>query len=326
MKVAITGASGHIGNCLVRKLLKKGVTVRVLVFKRESNLEKLDVELVQGNILNPDSLKLLCAGADVVFHLAARIAVDNRSAELVHKTNVCGTKNMLAAAQNAGVKKFIHFSSIHAFKTDLALNVLNENSPVVDIKKGIYEYSKAESEKLVMEATREGLNAVILCPTAVIGPYDSRGSLLGQALLKIYTNKLPALVAGGYNWVDVRDVASAAIESIENGRSGEKYILSGHYCDLKELSEEIGKISKSKTPSIIVPIYLARITTPFLAIYSFLTKTTPLYTAQSLGIIENSPQNISNIKAQKDLAYQPRPLTQTLIDTFLWYKQNNYLN
>ena len=325
MKVAVTGASGHIGNSLVRELKKQDAEVKVLVHDFSSGFEESGVEPVHGNLLYPDSLIPLCEGADVVFHLAARIAIANTASAQVYETNVTGTKNILKAANNANVRKFIHFSSIHAFQTDPLDMILDENRPKVESDKTIYEYSKAEGEREVLKAVKNGLNAVILNPTAVIGPFDSRSSLLGQALRKIYQNKLPFLVAGGYNWVDVRDVVSAAINSIEYGRKGENYILSGEYLSLQELSVIISRISGCRIPGT-VPVFLARLACPILKVYSSVTNTQPLYTYQSLDILVNSPLKISNAKARKELGYEPRKLEQTLRDTFDWYRENNFIS
>jgi dihydroflavonol-4-reductase len=325
MKVAVTGASGHIGNCLVQELKKRGASIKVLVHNFRSDLLELDVEIIQGNLLEPETLITLCKDADIVFHLAAQIAIENRSSEHVYETNVTGTRNILKAAIREGVRKFIHFSSIHAFQIGSPEQKLNEERSLVESNKTIYEFTKAEGEREVRKAVLDGLNAVILNPTAVIGPYDYRGSLLGQALLKIYQNKLPFMVSGGYNWVDVRDVVSAAIQSIESGRKGENYILSGEYRTLQELSAMISTLSGCKIP-LNVPVSLARIVCPFIQFYSSLTKNQPLYTSQSLEILVNSPVNISNAKAKLELGFKPRPLEQTLTDTFNWYRQKNIIN
>ena len=324
MKVAVSGASGHIGNCLVRELKKQGVGIKVLVHNFRNDLDKMDVELIQGNLLEPESLVNLCEGVDIVFHLAAQIAIENNSSKQVYETNVTGTRNMLKAAINKSVRKFIHFSSIHAFQVGSPDLSLDESRSLVETNKAIYEFTKAEGEREVMKAVKEGLDAVILNPTAVIGPFDYRGSLLGQALLKIYQSKLAFLVSGGYNWVDVRDVVSASIHAIESGRKGENYILSGKFCTLQELSAMINKISGCKIP-VIVPVSLARLACPFYKVYSSVTKKKPLYTYQSLDILVNSPSNISNAKARKELGYEPRPLEQTLRDAFDWYRKNNFI-
>ena len=179
MIVAITGACGHIGNCLVRELKKQGAAVKVLVHNFRNDLDKLDVELVQGNLLDIESLNILCEGVDVVFHLAAKIALDNRRPDEVYAVNVTGTKNMIEASKTAGVKKFIHFSSIDAFQFISSDAVLDENNPLIQSEKAIYAFTKAESERVVMRAVNEGLDAVILSPAAVIGPFDYRGSFFG---------------------------------------------------------------------------------------------------------------------------------------------------
>jgi dihydroflavonol-4-reductase len=325
MKIAVTGASGHIGSCLVQELKKRGAAIKVLVHKFRSDLDELDVEIVQGNLLEPESLITFCKGADVVFHLAAQIAIENRSSGHVYETNVTGTRNMLEAAIHEGVRKFIHFSSIHAFKIGSPGQMINEGTSLVETNKTVYEFTKAEGEREVMKAVKGGLDAVILNPTAVIGPYDYRGSLLGQALLKIYQNKLAFLVSGGYNWVDVRDVVSAAINAIDSGRKGENYILSGEFRSLQELSAVISKLSGCRIP-LNVPVSLARIACPFIQLYSSVTKEQPLYTSQSLDILVNSPVNISNQKAITELGFVPRSLEQTLRDTFDWYRQKNFIN
>jgi dihydroflavonol-4-reductase len=325
MKVAVTGASGHIGNCLVKELKKHGAEIKVLVYNSSNDPHEMDVELIRGNLLEPESLVNLCEGVDVVFHLAAQIAIENKSSEQVYETNVTGTKNMIKAANHSRVRKFIHFSSIHAFQIGSPDQLLDESRSLVKSNKIIYEFTKAEGEREVMKAVKEGLNAVILNPTAVIGPFDYKGSLLGQALLKIYQNKLPFMISGGYNWVDVRDVVSASINAIESGRKGENYILSGEFCTLQELSAMISKISGCKIP-VIVPVSLARLACPFFKVYSSVTNTQPLYTNQSLDILVNSPSNISNAKARRELGYEPQPLEQTLRDTFNWYKEKKLLN
>lgn len=326
MKVAVTGASGHIGNCLVRKLIERGYEVSVLVHQFNSNLHRLNVCEIQGNLLQIDTLHQLCKGAEVVFHLAAKITIDNKNADEVYAINVKGTQNILDAALEQKITKFIHFSSIHAFLNRDPSQLLDESSPLNITSKSMYESTKAKSEELVSKAVERGLHAVVLCPTAVIGPFDYRQSLLGQAIQKMYANSLPMLVKGGYNWVDVRDVVDGAIKAMEKGEKGEKYILSGTYCSLKELSVLLGNVFNRKTPRYEAPISLARFALPFIQVFSSLTHSDPLYTSQSLEILTHSPQNISNQKAQQQLGYTVKPLSETLRDTINWYKSNSKQN
>lgn len=321
MIIGLTGASGHIGNCLIRELLKQGYSIKALI--RELNVDFLpkETQLIQGDLLNLQSLQELCKGADIIIHTAAIISIDNRHAEEVFETNVTGTKNILQAAIKANVKKFIHFSSIDAFKAASPDQVLDEKRALVEVQKSIYEYTKAESERLVLQAAKMGYDAHILSPTAVIGPFDYRKSYLGNVLLKISAGKLPFVVKGGYNWVDVRDIAEATINSINKGKRGEKYILSGHYSSLIELSKIISDISGCRIPKAL-PIFLARIASPFYEIQGLLMNKTPTYTNQSLNILQKASKNISFEKAERELDYQPRPLKSTIKETLDWHFNN----
>jgi dihydroflavonol-4-reductase len=325
MRIVVTGASGHIGNCLVRELIHRGDTVKVLVHNFVNDLAAMDVEMVRGSILDPTALAGFCKGADVVFHLAARISIDNRKPELTFATNVTGTENMIRASLEAGVKRFIHFSSIDAFRNFPEYQELDENRPLSESRKNYYGYTKALSERLVVNAVKDGLDAVILSPTAVIGPYDCKKSYLGQALLRMYKRKLPFLVSGGYNWVDVRDVVRAAISSVEKGRKGEKYIIAGNYCSISELNDLVKRISGNNSRFFYIPIPIAKIAAPVFSACSILTQSTPLYTSQSLALLVNAPKNISSEKAATELGYHPRSIEQTLRDTFDWFKENHYL-
>ncbi len=325
MKVALTGGSGHIGSCLIRELIKRGDEVKVLVHNYSNYPDSHKVRYVKGSLQDPVSLKKLCEGADVVFHLAAFIALDNRNAKRVYDTNITGTANILEAAKVSNVGRFIHFSSIDAFQSGRDNEVFDETRSLVENRKSNYKFSKAESERLVMNAVKDGLDSVIISPTAVIGPYDFRGSFLGKALIRLYKSKIPFLVKGGYNWVDVRDVTNAALLAIERGRRGEKYIVCGNYAGLRELAQMINKISGSRIPRYI-PFSLALLVSPFMELYGSVTNTTPLYTKQSLRILAHSPKNVSCEKAQKELGYSPRKLQETLYDTYNWYLHNNFIN
>lgn len=169
MKVAVTGASGHIGNCLVRELVKKGFHVKVLAHSFENCLSQLKVEIIQGSLLENQSLEKLCKGVDVVFHLAAAIVLDNRNPDRVFAVNVTGTKNLIEVSKSSGVKKFIHFSSIDAFLFNPKDLVLNEKGLLTESKKSVYAFTKAESERLVLEAVSGNFEVVILSPTAESG-------------------------------------------------------------------------------------------------------------------------------------------------------------
>ncbi len=325
MIFAITGASGHIGNNLCKELVKRGHKVKALLYEDVDDLNQSGMELVKGDVTDKNSLMGLCHGADYVFHLAARIAIDEKDKDLVYQTNVQGTQNIIEVCKAVNVKRLVHFSTIHAYDPFPLDEVLDESRSQLKHTKMIYEQSKIEAENSVLNAMEEGLDAVIIHPTAVFGPNDFKPSLLGQALIKMYNNSLPMLVQGGYDWVDVRDVVDGAIAACMKGRKGEKYILSGNWMSLTDLSEKIGEITNRKTPRLTASFWLARIGVPFIQVYAKLKNEHPLYTNDMIDILKTSHRNISCNKAKNELGYQSRPLEESIRDTFSSYTQHGML-
>lgn len=326
MIIAVTGANGHVGVNLCNSLINLGHTVRALTHQHKNGLHNIPVEIVAGDILDKTTLPDLVEGADVVFHLAAKISIMGDPDGSVQKVNIEGTRNILDAARRHKVGKLIHFSSIHAICQHPANEILDETRPLVNHNGFSYDRSKAESERLVMETARSGYNALVLSPTAIIGPTDHEPSLIGQAVSDIYNRKIPSLVPGGYNWVDIRDVVNAAINAIEKGRSGEKYLLSGHWHSLKEFSAIVGMIIGKDTVTTVLPMWLARTGLPFITAYSKLSGKKPVYTSESLTIISEGNRMISNLKAQRELDFNPRPLESTIRDFIHWLKETGRIN
>lgn len=326
MVVAVTGASGHVGINLCKALVTKGYEVRALYHKNNTELKALPVTLIHGDVLDRNSLLPLLSGADVVFHLAARISIMGDPDGMVHRINAEGTRNMISVARECNVDRFVHFSSIHAFCQAPYDQPLDETRPIV-VKEGFaYDRSKADGERAVMEAAAEGFHALVVSPTAILGPDDPEPSLTGKAVIDICNRKIPSLVPGGYDWVDVRDVVAGAIAASERGRTGEKYLLSGHWHDLREFSAVIGRCSGRRTVSTVVPIWLARTGLPFITLYSRLAGREPLYTGESLTILSEGNRMINNAKARKELGFDPRPLAETISDLIEWFRNKNYLD
>jgi dihydroflavonol-4-reductase len=325
MIIAVTGANGHVGYNLCKLLTEKGHKVKALAHKNTSSVSKLDVTLVKGDLADPSSLLELADGAEVLFHLAARISITGDPSGSVYRSNADGTRNMLKAAKETKVRRFIHFSSIHAFRQDPHDKPLDENRPLVGSEAFAYDRSKAEGERAVMESVSNGMDAVILSPTAIIGPADPEPGLTGKAVLQLVNRKIPALVPGGYNWIDVRDVALAAFSAIEKGRTGQKYLVAGTWHSVQELSGIIGKQSGVKTVSMVLPTWTAKVGLPFISMYSRISGNEPLYTSESLEILAQGNRLIDNTKARKELGLDPRPLDRTIGDLLCWFRENNYL-
>jgi len=326
MKIAVTGANGHVGYNLCKSLLDKGFQVKALTHKHTESISKLDLTLVKGDLLDKASLLELMDGAEVVFHLAAQISITGDPSGSVYRNNAEGTKNMLSAARERSIKRFIHFSSIHAFSQDPQDKALDETRPLVGAEAFAYDRSKAEGERSVMEAARNGLDAVVLSPTAIIGPADPEPGLTGKAVLQLLNHKIPALVPGGYNWIDVRDVVNTAIASIEQARGGQKYLVAGTWHSVQELSACVMKHSGIKTVQTVLPFWSAKIGLPFITAFSKITGSEPLYTSESLEIISKGSRLIDNSKARSELGLNPRSLDETIRDLIGWFRQNNYLN
>ena len=235
MNIAVTGASGHIGANLTRRLIADGNKVKVLLHKDKRAIKGLPLEIINGSLNDFRSIEELGKNADVVFHLAARISIGQNNYETVYNTNVEGTKNIVKTCRKLGVPKFIHFSSIHTLDPNPFDQPLDETRPLIENSGLVYERTKAECEKWITEQNSDNFHVVVLNPTAVLGPNDFKPSFMGQFIIKLYKGTIPALVPGGYDWVDVRDVVDAAVNAIEKATPGERYILSGGWKSFREI-------------------------------------------------------------------------------------------
>ena len=224
MKVLVTGATGHIGNVLVRSLLKNGYDVTAFVRNKEklNALDGLSVSFAYGDVRDIESLKMAFKGIDVVFHLAGLIDIGNGNKKQMYEVNVNGTKNVVNACKEMNVKKLIYTSSVHAIPTKPKGEIITETktfSP--DLVKGTYSKTKAEATKYVLEANSKDLEVIITHPSGVIGPYEYITSNLGQLIIDCAHRKMGAYLDGGYNFVDVRDVADGLVSTLEKGKAGE---------------------------------------------------------------------------------------------------------
>ena len=325
MTTAITGISGFIGGNLARALLAEGRTVRGLIHHDRRAVEGLDVELVTGDLHNMDSLKQVFKGVEVVYHLAATISLDLDWSQM-ESNNIFGTRNVVEACLACGVKRMVHCSSIHAFKQVPLDKPLDEaRALALSPHNPPYDRSKAVAELEVQKGMVKGLDAVIVNPTAIIGPLDFKPSFVGKAILMMAKGKLPALVKGSFDWVDVRDVVSGMIQAEQSAPSGAKYLLSGHPHSVVDLARMVADITGVHPPRLVAPIWLAKLGLPVTNLYAKVTKSERLYTRFSLDTLQSNP-NISHSLATRDLGYQPSPFERTISDTVQWFRENGYLS
>jgi len=317
--ILVTGAAGHIGNVLVRELVERGEKVRALILPGEdtTSIYGLDIEVIVGNVLDADSLNRAMRGVDIVYHLAGIISILPDKDELMWKVNVEGTRNVLAAAKKANVKRLIHTASIHALSRNW-IGRINEDVPFdPDTTAGGYDRTKAAASLLVLDAVKEGLDAVIVCPTGVIGPHDYRGSEMGDLIKDWLRKRLNFLVKGAYDFVDVRDVAHGHILACERGRSGEVYILSGWQIKVLELKQYVQNAIGKRIPTITLPMWMAKVGAKFMPLFYKITRRRPRFTDYSLETLQSNSE-VSSDKAQKELGYKPRDLKSTISDTVEW--------
>lgn len=325
--VVVTGASGHIGNNLVRTLLGQGRKVRALVHGNDNRgLEGLDgLEQVQGDVTDAASLQRAFSGAEVVYHLAAFISIHAGEDHNTLPVNAEGTKNVVATCQREGIRRLVHFSSVHALWGHPRERPIDETQELADRPDALpYDRSKALGEKAVLAGVQNGLDAVIVNPGAVIGPNDYRPSAQGAFLMDLYNRKLPALIAGGYSWVDVRDVVEGALAAEQRGRRGERYLLTGHPLSLRDLALAIERVTGSKAPRMVTPLWVAALMAPGAELVSNLRKKRPKFSRHSVQIVGGNYQFVHD-KARRELGYSPRPIETTIADTFSWYRSAGYL-
>ncbi|MBI5839689.1 MAG: SDR family oxidoreductase [Chloroflexi bacterium] len=316
----VTGATGHIGNVLVRKLLERGERVRALILPNECRapIQGLGVEAVEGDVLDLDSLFESMRGVKGIFHLAGIISIMPGPNPFVRKVNVDGTKNVLRAAKETGIKKLVYTSSIHAIKR-VEDGVIDESLPYdAENPYGAYDQSKAEATLEVLNAAHAGLEAVVACPTGVIGPFDFRGSMMGAVIHDAAVAKPTLYVDGAYDFVDVRDVADGLISAAENGNRGESYILSGQKITVRYMLETVREITGKGFFQMKIPFDLAKFAAMFTPMYYRLAHATPRFTPYSLEVLQSN-SNISHAKAARELGYKPRSLYETISDTVKWF-------
>ncbi len=326
-KYLITGATGFLGKTVVTQLLEKNATIYALVMENDPLIKNLpkEVNTVFGNVCDENSLLPFFSIADnktCVIHCAGIVSVASNPGKRIYQVNVRGTENIIRLSMKYNVGKLVYVSSVHSIPEKPKGTVITEEAEFSpELVEGDYAKSKAMATAAVFEAAKQGLNASVVFPSGIIGPGDSGQGSITSTLLSFIAGKLPVAIKGGYDFVDVRDVASGIISCSEHGLSGQGYILSGSYATIKDILETIKKILNLKYIVSYLPISLAKI---FAIIYEkwCLKMKKPLnFTPYAISVLDSNGQ-FSCKSASETFGYQPRPLEKTLQDTIQWLKGN----
>ena len=320
--ILVTGGAGFLGTVLTKKLVENGEKVRVLALKNEdtSSIENFPVEIVRGDIRNEKDLDVAFENVDKVFHLASMIAITSKNPEILYDINVNGAVNVAKKALEKNVRSMVYVSSIHSLADITHGITIDETIPVSPVNAiGIYGKTKAIATLKILNYVKTGLHCKIVCPSGIIGPFDYRPSRMGRLILDFMRRKVWYTLDGGYNFVDVRDVAEGCILAMEKGRDGEIYLLSGEYLSFKRLFSYLSEKLNIKKPLLYLPPKFLSFLAYFYEKASKKSGKEPLITYESLQII-GSNSIINTKKAETELGYNHREIEETLNDTVEWFK------
>ena len=326
--ILITGASGFVGAAVVRRLLQAGHAVRAFIrpTSAHTNLAGLPVEIVQGDLREPDSLMRAMAGIRFVFHVAADYRLWARHPQEIVRTNVEGTRALMEAALRAGVERIVYTSSVATLKARPDGAPSNETFPLDPAAAvGAYKYSKVVAERLVETMVEERkLPAVIVNPSTPIGPRDVRPTPTGRIIVEAAAGRMPAYVDTGLNLVHVDDVATGHLLALEKGRIGERYIVGGQDVLLGDMLAEIARLTGRSPPKLRLPRRLIFPIAYAAETLAFLTDREPFVTITGLRLAKDR-MFFTSAKAERVFGYRPRPYGEAVAEAIAWFRQHGYL-
>jgi dihydroflavonol-4-reductase len=324
----VTGATGFVGSAVVRKLLAAGFSVQALVRRhsRRSNLDGLQIEIVEGDMRDREAVFAAAKDARYVFHVAADYRLWAPNPEEIMRANVEGTRVVMEAAREGGAERVVYTSSVATLKLREDGLPTDETTPLSENQGiGAYKRSKVAAERLVERMIDGGLPAIIVNPSTPIGPRDLRPTPTGRIIVEAAAGRMPAFVDTGLNLVHVEDVAAGHLAALNQGRIGERYILGGENRTLAELLGRIALLTSRPPPRLHLPLAL---------IYPFafgaeaiarVTKREPFVTLDGLRMAKH-PMYFTSAKAERDLGYTARPAEEGLRAAIDWFRQAGFLS
>ena len=327
----VTGASGFLGRTVLATLKEKDAEVRALVMENDPLAKDLPhwVSVVYGDACDDASLERFFSGADgktCVIHCAGIVSVASRPGDRIYRVNVGGTNNILRHCEKSGVGKLVYVSSVHAIPEKPKGTEITEDavfSP--DMVRGDYAKSKAIATALVFESASRGLNASVVFPSGIIGPGDLGKGSITNMLLSFLAGKLPLAVKGGYDFVDVRDVAADIVACSDYGEPGHGYILSGQYATIRDILNAANDTLGWKRAVSFLPICFAKLIAPLYEKRSLRKKQTLYFTPYAVAVLDSNGK-FSRRAAAAAFGYTPRSLQSSIRDTVLWLKKTARLH
>ena len=317
--VLVTGASGFLGWHVARLLRERGYAVRALL-RPGSRVAELDVECIAGDLRDAASLERAVAGCELVFHVAADYRLWARHPGELYRSNIDGTRNLLAAARGAGVERVVYTSTVGCIGIP-AGGVGNEDTPVsLRDMVGDYKRSKFLAEQAALEFARGGLPVVIVNPTAPVGDHDVKPTPTGQIVADFLRGGMPAFIDTGLNVVDVRDVAAGHLRACECGRVGERYILGSENLTLAEILQKLAKITGRQAPTMRLPYAVAWCAGACSTAWADLTGRPPRVPLNGVRMARKKMW-VTAEKARRELDWKPGPAEAALARAVEWFQR-----
>jgi len=327
MKCFVTGATGFLGSHVARQLLAAGAEMRLLMrpTSRLDNITDLPAERVVGDLRDAESLRKGMSDCEYVFHVAADYRLWARNGQELYESNVDGTKNILQAARDSGVRRVIYTSSVATMGFGNNGHLTDEQSPVnLDNMIGDYKRSKFMAERVVIEAGLAGQNVVMVNPTTPIGERDIKPTPTGQIVVDFLKKKFPAYVDTGLNLVDVVDCADGHLLAMEKARPGERYILGSENLTLKQILDKLGDITGLPSPNIKVPYGVALAAGAWgSVVVGGMMKREPRATIEAVQM-SRKKMFVSSSKAERELGWKPRGVDDALRRAAEWFQAHGY--
>lgn len=327
MKAFVTGATGFVGSHVARALAGQGAELRLLVrsSSRTDNIAELRAEVAIGDLCRPESLRKAMVGCEFVFHVAADYRLWVRDPEQMYLANVEGTRAIIQAAQESGVRRVVYCSSVATMGFTRSGQIVDENTPVSLAEMvGHYKRSKFMAEQVALEAGRKGANVVVVNPTTPIGERDIRPTPTGRIVVDFLNRKFPAYVDTGLNLADVKEVARGHLLAMEHAHPGERYILGGENLTLKQILDKLSALTGLPSPSMKVPHAVAM---GFAALDQFFTGVVmgkePRATIDAVEM-GRKKMYASSAKAERELGYRTVPVEDALRRAVEWFRLNHY--